>query len=132
MSIEYEEKASAQVQASGAGEAETRPLDNEASSAANSDTSLSDTAASPSAPSSASKKRVKFPDELVLGYSDPPRRWSPGEYSTFDLLASYLKACSEQKTKPLNKLVHQLRALQDLQGINGEKVNVLNIISEFF
>lgn len=127
MSIEIDEKQSDE---SRLGEEKVAELVN------GSDASLSDSsspvdanAASPT-PGTATKKRVKFPDELIQGYSDPPRRWNPGEYSTFDLLASYLKACSEQKTKPMQKLVHQLRALQDLQGINGEKVNVLNLNSE--
>jgi hypothetical protein len=76
------------------------------------------------------KKRVSFPDELIKDYSDPPKKWKPGAYSTVDLLESYCKACEKQKCKPSAKLTQQLKALQDLDGINGEKVNVLNLKSK--
>ncbi len=75
------------------------------------------------------KKRVSFPNDPIKDYSDPPKKWKPGEYSTADLLESYCKACDKQKCKPSAKLTQQLKALQDLDGINGEKVNVLNLKS---
>jgi hypothetical protein len=79
------------------------------------------------------KKKVKFPedDRIIHGYSDPPKvGWTPGLYPTSDLLDSYIKSCERHKSKPLNKLLPQLKALQDLDCANGEKVNVLNLKSE--
>ncbi len=78
------------------------------------------------------KKRVSFPDDIIKDYSDPPKKWKPGEYSTVDLLESYCKSCEKQKCKPSTKLTQQLKALQDLDGINGEKVNVLNLKGKLF
>lgn len=78
------------------------------------------------------KKKVKFPedDRIVGGYSLPPQvGWMPGLYSTGDLLDSYMKSCERNKCRPLAKLVQQLKALQDLDCANGEKVNVLNLKS---
>ena len=78
------------------------------------------------------KKKVTFPeDEKIKNCSDPPKRgWIPGMYSTSDLVDSYLKSCERHKCKPLNKLLPQLKALQDIDCSNGEKVNVLNLKSE--
>jgi hypothetical protein len=79
------------------------------------------------------KKRVTFPDDekIIKDYSEPPKRgWMPGMYSTSDLLTAYLKSCDRHKCKPLNKLMPQLKALQDLDCANGEKVNVLNLKSK--
>lgn len=79
-----------------------------------------------------SKKKVTFPDDekIIKDYSEPPKRgWQPGSFSTSDLLDAYVKSCERHKCKPLNKLTHQLKALQDLDCSNGEKVNVLNLKS---
>lgn len=78
------------------------------------------------------KKKVTFPDDgkIIKDYSDPPKPWSPGSFSTVDLLESYLKSCDRHKCKPLNKLIPHLKALQDLDCANGEKVNVLNLKSK--
>lgn len=78
------------------------------------------------------KKRVKFPEDekLIKDFSEPPKRWVPGTYSTNDLLDSYCKACEKQKCKPLNRLLPQLKALQEIDCVNGEKVNVLNLKSK--
>ena len=78
------------------------------------------------------KKSVKFPDDekIIKDYSEPPKRgWIPGSYSTYDLLDAYSKSCERHKCKPLNRLTLQLKALQDLDCANGEKVNVLNLKS---
>ena len=80
------------------------------------------------------KKKVTFPedDKIIKDYSDPPKRgWMPGLHSTSDLLQAYLKSCDRHKCKPLAKLMPQLKALQDLDCVNGEKVNVLNLKSRF-
>jgi predicted DNA-binding antitoxin AbrB/MazE fold protein len=45
------------------------------------------------------------------------------------LLESYCKACEKHKCKPLNKLLPLLKALQDVDCKNGEKVNVLSLKS---
>ncbi len=79
------------------------------------------------------KKKVTFPedDKIIKDYSDPPKNgWIPGTFSTVDLLEAYLKSCDRHKCKPLNKLIPHLKALQDLDCANGEKVNVLNLKSE--
>ncbi|CAF0948070.1 unnamed protein product [Brachionus calyciflorus] len=79
------------------------------------------------------KKQVKFPegDGIIKDYSEAPKRgWIPGKYPTSDLLESYLKSCDRHKTKPLNRLIPQLKALQDIDCTNGEKVNVLNLKNE--
>lgn len=81
------------------------------------------------------KKKVTFPedDKIIKDYSDPPKRgWMPGLHSTSDLLQAYLKSCDRHKCKPLAKLMPQLKALQDLDCVNGEKVNVLNLKSRFY
>ena len=78
------------------------------------------------------KKKVTFPEDekIIKDYSEPPKRgWAPGMFSTTDLLTAYLKSCDRHKCKPLNKLMPQLKALQDLDCANGEKVNVLNLKS---
>ena len=78
------------------------------------------------------KKKVTFPDDdkIIKDFSAPPKRgWTPGVFSTHDLLESYLKSCERHKCKSLNKLLPQLKALQDLDCSNGEKVNVLNLKS---
>lgn len=82
--------------------------------------------------SNSCKKQVKFPDDenIIKDYSEAPKTgWIPGKYSTFDLLESYLKSCDRHKTKPLNRLIPQLKALQEIECMNGEKVNVLNLKS---
>ena len=79
------------------------------------------------------KKKVTFPEDekIIKDYSEPPKRgWTPGLYSTSDLLHSYLRSCDRHKCKPLNRLMPQLKALQDLDCANGEKVNVLNLKSK--
>ena len=77
-------------------------------------------------------KRVRFPEEGDMRqYSEAPKRgWHPGKHSTSDLLDAYIRACDKHKCKPLAKLVQQLKALQDLDCANGEKVNVLNLKSK--
>jgi hypothetical protein len=78
------------------------------------------------------KKKVTFPDDdrIILGFSNPPKTgWMPGVYSTSDLLDAYIRSCDRHKCKPLAKLMPQLKALQDLDCANGEKVNVLNLKS---
>ena len=78
------------------------------------------------------KKKVKFPEDgrIIHGYSNPPKLgWTPGMYSTSDLLDAYTKSCDRHKSRPLAKLIPQLKALQDLDCANGEKVNVLNLKS---
>lgn len=78
------------------------------------------------------KKKVTFPEDgkIIKDYSEPPKHgWTPGTFSTVDLLESYLKSCERHKCKPLNKLIPHLKALQDLDCANGEKVNVLNLKS---
>ncbi len=78
------------------------------------------------------KKKVTFPEDgkIIKDYSEPPKRgWMPGLYSTSDLFPSYLRSCERHRCKPLNKLMPQLKALQDLDCANGEKVNVLNLKS---
>jgi hypothetical protein len=77
------------------------------------------------------KKSVRFPDEIIKDYSEPPKKWIHGLHSTSDLLDSYCNSCEKYKCKPIGKLVQQLRALQDVDGINGEKVNVLNLKSNY-
>ena len=82
-----------------------------------------------------SKKNVKFPDDenIIKDYSAAPKRgWIPGKYSTNDLLESYIKSCERHRTKALAKLIPQLKALQDIECSNGEKVNVLNLKSKFY
>ena len=81
--------------------------------------------------STSSGKRVRFPDDTNLKeFSDAPKRgWHPGKHSTSDLLDAYIRACDKNKCKPLGKLMQQLKALQDLDCANGEKVNVLNMKS---
>jgi hypothetical protein len=79
------------------------------------------------------KKKVKFPDDekIIHGYSNPPKTgWMPGVYSTSDLLDAYIRSCDRHKCKTLPKLMPQLKALQDLDCANGEKVNVLNLKSK--
>jgi protein phosphatase 1 regulatory subunit 37 len=81
------------------------------------------------------RKTVRFPDDekIIKDYSEPPKHgWIPGLHSTSDLLEAYLKSCQSHKTKTLAKLIPQLKALQDLECSNGEKVNVLNLKSERF
>lgn len=77
-------------------------------------------------------KRVRFPEDGDMRqYSEAPKRgWHPGKHSTSDLLDAYIRACDKHKCKPLAKLVQQLKALQDLDCANGEKVNVLNLKSK--
>jgi hypothetical protein len=85
-------------------------------------------------PSYKVKKKVTFPedDKIIKDYSEPPKQgWTPGSFSTVDLLESYLKSCDRHKCKPLNKLIPHLKALQDIDCANGEKVNVLNLKSKF-
>ena len=80
-----------------------------------------------------SKKKVTFPEDgkIIKDYSEPPKRgWTPGLHSTSDLFPAYLRSCERHKCKPLNKLLPQLKALQDLDCANGEKVNVLNLKSK--
>lgn len=80
------------------------------------------------------KKKVTFPEDgkIIKDYSEPPKLgWTPGTFSTVDLLESYLKSCERHKCKPLNKLIPHLKALQDLDCANGEKVNVLNLKRNF-
>lgn len=79
-----------------------------------------------------SKKQVKFPEDkkIIKDYSEAPKTgWIPGRYSTNDLFESYLKSCDRHKTRPLNRLIPQLKALQEIECLNGEKVNVLNLKS---
>lgn len=78
------------------------------------------------------KKFVRFPedDKIIKDYSEAPKRgWMPGKHSTNDLLDAYIRSCDRHKSKPLSKLMQQLKALQDLDCVNGEKVNVLNLKS---
>lgn len=80
-----------------------------------------------------SKKSVKFPDDekIIKDYSEAPKRgWIPGKHSTNDLLDAYIRSCDRHKSKSLSKLMPQLKALQDLDCANGEKVNVLNLKNE--
>lgn len=99
--------------------------------------------ASPDAASSSSfatkpakvKKKVRFPedDKIIKDFSEAPKRgWQPGSYPTSDLLDAYVKSCERHKCKPLAKLLPHLKALQDLDCTNGEKVNVLNLKNEHF
>ena len=85
-----------------------------------------------SAAGSSGGKRVRFPEDGDMRqYSEAPKRgWHPGKHSTSDLLDAYIRACDKHKCKPLAKLVQQLKALQDLDCANGEKVNVLNLKSK--
>lgn len=79
------------------------------------------------------KKKVRFPedDKIIKDYSEAPKRgWQPGSYPTSDLLDAYVKSCERHKCKPLAKLLPHLKALQDLDCTNGEKVNVLNLKSK--
>ena len=79
------------------------------------------------------KKKVRFPedDKIIKDFSEAPKRgWQPGSYPTSDLLDAYVKSCERHKCKPLTKLLPHLKALQDLDCTNGEKVNVLNLKSE--
>lgn len=79
------------------------------------------------------KKKVSFPENVIKDYSDPPRLgWIPGSYPTSDLVEAYMKSCEIHKCKSLGKLVQQLKALQDIDCSNGEKVNVLNLKSKLF
>jgi hypothetical protein len=78
------------------------------------------------------KKKVRFPtdDKIIKDYSEPPKRgWMPGSYPTSDLLESYLRSCDKHKCKPLNRLLPQLKALQDIDCQNGQKINSLNLKS---
>lgn len=82
--------------------------------------------------SSGGGKRVRFPEDssIIKDYSEAPKKgWHPGKHSTSDLLDAYIRACDKQKSKPLARLTQQLKALQDLDCANGEKVNVLNLKS---
>ena len=77
------------------------------------------------------KKSVTFPENVVRDYSAPPRLgWVPGTYPTSDLLEAYLRSCERHKCRSIQKLVLQLKALQDLDCSNGEKVNYLNLKSK--
>lgn len=77
------------------------------------------------------KKKVTFPENVIKDYSEPPKiGWQPGSYPTSDLLESYLKSCERHKCKSIGKLLQQLKALQDLDCSNGEKVNYLNLKNE--
>ncbi len=77
------------------------------------------------------KKNVHFPENIIKDYSEPPRLgWVPGSFSTSDLVEAYLNSCDRQKCKTIQKLVQQLKALQDLDCSNGEKVNYLNLKSK--
>jgi hypothetical protein len=79
------------------------------------------------------KKQVRFPENIIKDYSLPPKKgWIPGFYSTNDLVDAYIKSCQQHKCRQLVKLMPQLKALQDLDCSNGEKVNVLNLKSKTF
>lgn len=77
------------------------------------------------------KRSVKFPENVVKDYSEPPKLgWIPGSYPTSDLLEAYMRSCERHKCKSIQKLVLQLKALQDIDCSNGEKVNYLNLKNE--
>jgi hypothetical protein len=81
------------------------------------------------------KKFVRFPEDekIIKDYSEAPKRgWMPGKHSTNDLLDAYIRSCDRHRSKPLAKLMQQLKVLQDLDCANGEKVNVLNLKSNKF
>lgn len=77
------------------------------------------------------KRSVKFPENVIKDYSEPPKQgWIPGSYPTSDLLEAYMRSCERHKSKSIQKLVLQLKALQDIDCSNGEKVNYLNLKNE--
>ncbi len=79
------------------------------------------------------KKTVHFPENIIKDYSEPPKLgWVPGSFPTSDLVDAYLNSCDRHKCKPIQKLVQQLKALQDLDCSNGEKVNYLNLKSKHY
>lgn len=81
------------------------------------------------------KRNVTFPGEsLVAGYLEPPDPWRNVQpWTPADLISSYKASCKRHNTKPINSLLNQLQAIDNvgeryaILSLKGEKLDMKNV-----